>query len=177
METNKAQKMEASKQFSVPVERLFQAWNDPAQLKQWWKPMGNHLMEVTNDLKVDGTVRYVFNDNTLIISGEYEDVKENEKLTYTWNWNFPADAVKNASYKLNILFSKKDQGSEIRVTQEQIQDEETLHPNEEGWDKGLTDLENFLNSQQHESAQEKSGAASEEPGYQESPEQIKVGGG
>ncbi|GEO11304.1 SRPBCC family protein [Segetibacter aerophilus] len=180
METNNSQKIEVSKQFSVPVEKLYQAWNDPQQLKQWWKPMGKDLKDVTNDLKEGGEVRYTFEDESLVIAGKYEEVKPNERLAYTWDWQFPNDAAKNAAYKLTIEFASKGSGSEIRVTQEDAQSEENLHPNENGWEKGLSDLESFLGGDQPQGSsgqQEQSNAAAHDEGYQGSPEQEKVGGG
>src|SRR4051812_48756074 len=136
METNKPFKLEVSKRFPVPVEVLFAAWNDPEQLKHWWKPMGNQLKEVTNDLKVGGTIRYIFNENSLIISGNYHEVKENERLVYSWNWDFPEDAVKNAAFKLTVEFSKDGSGSTIHIVQEDSQQHETIQVNEDGWNKG-----------------------------------------
>jgi uncharacterized protein YndB with AHSA1/START domain len=179
MENNKAQILKVSKDFEVPVEKLFQAWNDPVQLKQWWKPLGNQLTEVINDLSIGGTVRYTFNDNTLIISGKYADVKENERLTYTWNWEFPEEGVKNAAYYLTVEFAKNGDNSSIHITQENDQDGETLQPNMAGWDKALADLEAFLNSKAGNSSQSnvKNNSNAEEAGYRESPEQQKVGGG
>lgn len=179
METNNKQKVEASKQFSVSVEKLYEAWNNPEQLKQWWKPLGNHLIEVTNDLKVGGTVKYVFNDNALVISGTYDEVRQNEKLVYSWNWEFPENAVKNASYRLTIHFATHENGSQIHVLQETIQSDEMLHPREDGWEKGLADFANLLNKNSLDASgnQAQQTADNEVPGYRERPEQQKVGGG
>src|SRR5690349_19226828 len=118
MDKNKSNTVGATKEFQVPVQKLYAAWNDPEQLKQWWKPMGNHLKEVTNDVKPGGGVRYTFKEHTLVIEGVYEEVKENERLVYTWNWNFPEDAVKNGAYKLTVVFAGDSNQSNIQVTQE-----------------------------------------------------------
>lgn len=180
METNKARKVEVTKQFPVSPQKLYQAWTGPEQLKQWWKPMGNKLVEVINDLKEGGTVSYTCNDDSLTISGKYEEVRENEKLVYSWNWQFKEDVVKNAAYKLTVQFEGKESGSAIYIIQERVLNEVTTSANEEGWDKGLSDLEAFLassidNGSNHQSKGDEK--ASVEPGYQEMPEQQKVGGG
>lgn len=180
MEINKALKVEAGKSFSVGIDQLYDAWTNPEQLKQWWKPMGSTLKEVTNDLKEGGTVRYIFDSDKLVISGQYLEVKEKEKLIYTWNWELPDDAVRNADYKLTINFTSKGNGSEINVLQENFQNEETMLPHKEGWDKGLSDLEQFLNTKETatESKQNDGQAANGEAGgYREDPAQVKVGGG
>lgn len=179
MELNKALKVEVAKDFDANVNALYNAWTNPEELKQWWKPMGNSLKEVINDVKEGGTARYIFNRDTLVISGQYQEVKENEKLVYTWNWELPNDAVRNAEYKLTINFKSIDNGSEIKVLQENFQDEETMLPHQQGWEKGLDDLNHFLsggNSTESKQSADKT-AVPETGGYREDPAQVKVGGG
>lgn len=178
MEITKELMVQAAKSFPVTAEQLYTAWTNPDQLKQWWKPMGNSLKEVINDLKQGGAVRYIFNDNKLIISGQYLEVKENEKLIYTWNWELPSDAVRNADYKLTINFVSKDDGSEINVLQENFENEESMLPHQEGWEKGLNDLANFLGGTTSAQSNQNEGqtADGESEGYREDPEQVKVGG-
>jgi len=177
MEITKALMVQIAKSFPVTAEQLYTAWTNPEQLKQWWKPMGNSLKEVINDVKEGGTVRYIFNDNKLVISGQYLEVKPNERLVYTWNWELPADAVRNADYKLTINFVPKDNGSEINVLQENFENEESMLPHQEGWEKGLDNLENFLSSAPAQSNQNEGQTSDgESEGYREDPEQVKVGG-
>ncbi len=181
METNKTFKLETSKEFSVPAEQLYGAWTEPEQLKQWWKPIGNQLKEVDNDIKKGGKVAYHFAEDTLRISGEYLEVKEGQSLVYTWNWEFPNDAVKNGAFKLNIRFEDKGNESKLHVTQENFQNEEALQPHKEGWDKALNDLKSYVEgkniegngSLQNKKATDNNGSA----GYMETPEQQKVAGG
>lgn len=180
MEINKDLKVEAAKSFPVDVQKLYDAWTNPEQLKQWWKPMGNSLKEVTNDLKKGGAVRYIFDNEKLVITGEYLEVAENEKLVYTWNWDLPNDAVRNAAYKLTVKFNSNGSGSEINVLQENFQDEETMLPHQQGWEKGLTELEQFLggdNAATENKQNQEQNPTAENGGYREDPAQVKVGGG
>ncbi len=137
-------KVTVSKEFNTPVEKLYNAWTQPELLKQWWKPMDKNLTEVINDLHEDGIVKYVFEDNSLVIEGKYIEVRENEKLVYSWNWQLPKDDVKDSSYKLTISFSGKDDTSNINVLQENFENEEGTLPHKQGWEKGLNDLKEFL---------------------------------
>jgi uncharacterized protein YndB with AHSA1/START domain len=176
---NESLKVEISKDFQVPVERLYKAWNDPEQLKQWWKPMGNQLDEVTNDLKQGGGVLYVFSNGDIVISGEYQEVKPNEKLVYSWDWKLKEDMLRNASYKLTVEFRGSGHGSRLHILQENFENEESMQPHREGWDKGLADLQNFLEGSNSSSDAQSSSSNSSKAsaGYGESPEQQKVGGG
>jgi uncharacterized protein YndB with AHSA1/START domain len=72
------------------------------------------------------------------------EVKENEKLVYSWNWQLAKDDIKDSSYKLTIEFSGKDDTSNITVLQENFVNEEGALPHKEGWEKGLNDLKEFL---------------------------------
>ena len=175
MEQNKAQQLQVQADFEVPVERLFEAWTNPEQLKQWWKTTGYQLTTVTNELKQGGKVQYRFENDELDINGEYEKVEPNASLVYTWNWKFSKQEASNGNYRLNIQFSSNGNGSQIKISQESLNSDEHLHPHEEGWKKGLEDLKHFLKAGNSENAT--SGQPEDSSGgYNEDPEQTKVGG-
>lgn len=148
MESSSAIRLYVNKDFEVPAERLFDAWTKEEELKKWWHPLGNQLERVTNELKEGGNVRYEFgNDggNTpLTIEGVYKEVKEKEKLVYTWNWKVADESVGNAEYLLEVRFRSQGTGSRLEVTQENFLDEEAVQPHKEGWEKGLQDLKAYL---------------------------------
>lgn len=149
METNTL-KLDVSKDFKVPVERLYKAWITEEDLKQWWHPMGNNLQELTNNLEQGGDIKYVFasesGEQNFTITGNYEEVKEGERLAYSWNWEVPAETLGSSQYRLTVLFTTQDSGSRLQVTQENFADEEAIQPHKEGWDKGLSDLQQYLSA-------------------------------
>lgn len=173
METKQENAMEIQKDFPVGKERLYQAWTNTEELKQWWKPLGNSLAEVNIDLKERGTIKYVFipsgDASSFIITGEYIEVKEKEKLVYTWNWHFPQQTIKDENFKLTVSFQDIENGSRLSVVQEPISEGETLNPNREGWEKSLEALHKYLNSPYQNGDVKVSG-------YNESIEQQKIGG-
>jgi len=147
MESN-ALRLSAEKDFTVPVEQLYKAWTTAEDLKQWWKPSDNQLKTVELDIKEGGNFKYEFEgkdgQTTLVITGEYQEVKENEKLAYSWNWSIPANAIEPSEHELTILFTADGEGSKIKVTQENFQDEESINPHQEGWEKALNSLQEYL---------------------------------
>ena len=183
MEQNTEQ-LEVKANYEVPVEKLFAAWTDSEQLKQWWKTTGYQLQDVTNDLKPGGTVRYTFENNELEITGEYETVEENKQLVYSWKWVSQKQELSNADYKLSVRFFSEGNGSSIHITQESLQKSEHVHPHKEGWERGLEDLKQFLSGSNNESVNSNnssndsgnSNANKENGGYREDPDQVKVGG-
>ncbi|MCF0074257.1 SRPBCC domain-containing protein [Dyadobacter sp. CY261] len=191
--------IEIERQFDVDVETLFKAWTEAEQLKQWWHPMGESLTDVKNDLNEGGEVAYYVGEAGLEITGTYKEVVLNEKLVYSWVWNM-SDEGSESGYSLNVSFSAEGEGSKLRVIQEGFSGPEFLKPHQDGWDKGLDDLESYLSGNskgidagesQNETQDETSGyeppqrdnlksaegMSDRSGGYNEAPEQVKVGGG
>ncbi|MCF2505583.1 SRPBCC domain-containing protein [Dyadobacter sp. CY107] len=195
--------IEIERSFDVDVETLFKAWTEAEDLKQWWHPMGDSLVDVKNELKEGGAVEYHVGESGLQITGTYSEVIPNEKLAYSWVWNM-SDEGSESGYTLNVTFSTDGEGSKLKVIQEGFSGPEFLKPHEDGWEKGLNDLSAFLSSgsenteiaasenTEKDSAQtsgsdqdatKQDNVKSAENmtdhsgGYNEDPEQVKVGGG
>lgn len=146
---NTASNLVVEKSFSVPADVLADAWVNPDKLKQWWKPAGNQLQEVQNDVKPGGNILYVFGtdggQDNLKISGQYKEVEPGKKLVYSWNWDLPTtQAVTDNEFQLTVEFIEEGSNSRIRVTQENFKEQESIHPHQEGWDKALEDLHTFM---------------------------------
>lgn len=148
METANSVNLQVAKDFSVPVQRLYEAWITEPDLKAWWHPMGNTLARLVNDIKEGGTVRYEFateeGAHSFTISGVYKEVEQGKHLQYTWNWEVPSNAVENAEFLLTIDFKESGNGSRLEVSQDNFKDEESVQPHREGWEKALEDLKQYL---------------------------------
>lgn len=138
--------IEISKEFPVSVKELYKAWISPEALKQWWSPMGKKLTEVKNDVREGGSIKYSANggENPLVIEGEYQEVKENDKLVYTWNFNFSNEALEESPYRLTINFREEGEGSLLQVKQENLKDNEAVEVHKKGWEKELENLRDYL---------------------------------
>ena len=191
MEASQVKTIEIKKDFPVSKENLYQAWTNADELKQWWKPLKATLTEVDNTVEKAGKIKYSFENNDikdfLVITGEYLEVEENSKLIYTWDWVTKEGPLGNGSYKLTVNFTDADQGSQVSILQESNSSEEAVMPHQDGWEKSLEDLRNYL-SEGPDAADDKEveepDAANEsiqEPdsadvaGYREAPDQQKVG--
>lgn len=146
---NKNVNLTVEKSFPVTVDQLVNAWESPEELKQWWKPAGNNLKEADIDLTVGGKFRYVFEtrdgEEDLKITGEYKEVDPKKKLVYSWIWELPnTEAITTNEFQLIVEFSSDGNNSKIKVTQENFKDNESIHPHQEGWNKALNDLYEFL---------------------------------
>lgn len=148
MMENNTLKIALEHDFAVPVDRLYEAWISEDDLKMWWKPSENELEKVVQQVQEGGDIRYEFKGPTgkinLIITGKYKEVKPNEKLVYSWNWDVSAEGIGKSDHELTIEFLKLGDNSKIKVTQDNFKDDESVNPHREGWIKALDALDSFL---------------------------------
>ena len=144
MNPTQALALQITKDFQVSKEELYEAWTDPDRLKEWWKPMGHLLTNVTNEIREGGQVSYAFNGGELKITGEYKEAKPGDKLVYTWNWEVAEESIHNGNFQLTIIFKDNGDESTLDVTQENFQNEESIQPHRHGWEEALGKLNEYL---------------------------------
>jgi uncharacterized protein YndB with AHSA1/START domain len=85
-------KVELEKTYDAPLEKVWQAWTDPAQLKQWWGPDNVTIPECEVDLRVGGKFYIVMEAGEAMgeykgtlwpMQAEFTAVEPNAKLSYT----------------------------------------------------------------------------------------------
>ena len=87
--------------FNAPREKLFQAWVDPKKMTEWFchaKPNATGKL-VAMDVRLGGRYGFDVTDaegKVFKIRGEYLEIKEPEKLVFTWFW-LSCPAVRNRS--------------------------------------------------------------------------------
>lgn len=105
--------------------------------------MDKELIRVENDIRQGGKVIYTFNNN-LEIGGEYRQVQGNEELVYSWIWNLPEDLHHKREYLMAVRFKCDKQQSELEVVQENFANEQFIGPHQQGWERALLDLQDYL---------------------------------
>ncbi|SEJ42406.1 Uncharacterized conserved protein YndB, AHSA1/START domain [Dyadobacter koreensis] len=178
-EQQNANIIELSEEFSAPVETLYQAWTETDHLKKWWSPMGESLEKVTNELNDGGVVSYDFQSGDFKVTGNYEEVKPNEKLVYSWNWEYKNDLPQEL-YKLTIRFEGTENGSILHVKQEELQNDDVVKSHKDAWRTALDSLKSHLENSGEvagHNLKSDAGMSDRSGGYNEAPEQAKVGGG
>ena len=124
-------------------KRLFDAWTEPAQLKQWWGPQSVVCIDAEVDLRVGGRYRIAnqFPDGRVLwISGELEVIERPGKLVYTWG--LAPDA--GPSERVTVTFEAHGQSTEVIVTHERIPNTTMRDMHEQGWFGCLDGLVEFL---------------------------------
>ena len=120
-------------------ERLFEAWTQPAQLRQWWGPKDVECIHADVDAHVGGQYRIGnrFPDGQVVwIRGEFERVEPPHLLVYTWHVE-----PQEIGERVTVQFEHRDSGTEVVVTHEKIATQDARDAHERGWRGCLDGLE------------------------------------
>src|SRR6267142_1750358 len=112
--------LEITRFISAPLARVYDAWTDPARLKQWFGPENVRTRNITAEVRVGGKYRWD------VITQEDDEAWENWTSVVTVE-----------------LFEHRG-GTELRLRHEQLPSEESRDRHSEGWNSLLDQLEQFL---------------------------------
>ena len=106
MAANTADKtsLEIKRFINAPRDRVYAAWTDSAQLKQWWGPEGVRTRNFTADARVSGRYRWdLFNQEgeEMTVYGEYRELVPGRKIVFSWQWD-DDEAWKNVSSVVTV---------------------------------------------------------------------------
>lgn len=122
-----------------PVEKVFRAWSKPELLKKWFaEDSEKRPGSLEMDHRVGGRFRatlHILNE-TYAITGEYKEIIANEKIAYTQGFE---DNLQYSIY-VTVEFRKKEFGTEILVTLEDLQSEDEAEGHRSSWEASLARL-------------------------------------
>lgn len=130
--------------FKAPVDIVYAAWTDPAQFVQWMGPNTEVMCEVIeHDVRVGGN--YAFKITNLEgkvhgASGQFREVRENEKLVFTWTW----DHMPETETLVTVEFHDKDGTTNLLLTHERHASAESRDNHGGGWTGALDKLERLV---------------------------------
>jgi uncharacterized protein YndB with AHSA1/START domain len=128
---------------SASAERLFAAWTEPEQLKQWWGPESVTCVEAEVDLRVGGHYRIgnQLPDGKIVwISGSFRLIDRPHKLVYSWRVG--ADSPEEL---VTVTFrTTKPNECHVTIMHERIPDRRTRDTHEQGWLGCLTKLASYI---------------------------------
>jgi uncharacterized protein YndB with AHSA1/START domain len=130
----------ARRTIRATVERVFDAWTDPVQLRAWWGPRPVTCSEAEVDLRTGGRYRIVNalpDGGSITVHGVFRAVEAPHRLVYTWCMG---DDAKEASL-VTVRFEPRDDATEVVVVHEEIAAEPVRESHEKGWNGCLDGLE------------------------------------
>jgi uncharacterized protein YndB with AHSA1/START domain len=124
-----------------PIEEVFDAWLDPASLKQWMKPGPMTLSEATVNPVVGGryTLMFAGDGKSIPHDGEYREITRPHRLVFTWQSEGAGDTV------VTIAFARvADRKTRVTLTHEQFVNEGARDGHRSGWGGILEKLEQTM---------------------------------
>jgi|SRR5437588_7886656 len=146
MKTEQNLKLEIKRFINAPRARVYQAWTDPAQLREWFGPENVKTRELVVDSRVGGKFRWDLTNpegEEMTVFGEYHELVPGKKIVFTWKWD-DDEVWENRSSLVTVELSDRDGGTELRLIHEKLPSEESRDRHNEGWNSVLDKLEKFF---------------------------------
>ncbi|MEY2498554.1 MAG: hypothetical protein QOD12_2110 [Verrucomicrobiota bacterium] len=138
--------VEIKRLIKAPRDRVYAAWTNPAQLKQWFGPESIQTHDLVAEAHVGGTFRWELSNaegEKMTCRGQYRELQPDKKVIFTWQWE-DDEAWENHVSVVTVEFSDADGGTELRLTHEQLPNEESRKGHTRGWDSALDKLEKLF---------------------------------
>jgi len=139
--------LEIKRFINAPRDRVYAAWTDPVQLKEWWGPKEVRTLTIVADTGVGGKYRWDLvnqEGEKMSVFGEYQELVPGKKVVFTWKWDDDAD-WKDYDSIVSVEFSDRDGGTELRLTHVKLPSEASRDRHTEGWNSVIDRLEKFFN--------------------------------
>jgi uncharacterized protein YndB with AHSA1/START domain len=146
MKTEKFIKLEITRVIKAPRERVYAAWTNPAQLKQWFGPENVQTHDLIADVRVGGKFRWDLNNaegERMTCRGEYRELQPGKKIVFTWQWEDDEDWENHVSI-VTVELGDAGGGTELRLAHEKLPNEESRDGHTRGWNSALDKLEKFF---------------------------------
>ena len=138
--------LEIKRLIKAPRHRVYAAWTDPTQLKQWFGPENVQTNELIADARVGGEFRWDLTNSEgeeMTMRGEFRELLPGRKIVFTWQWEDDEDWENHVSV-VTVELDDADGGTELRLTHEKLPNEESRDGHTRGWNSALDKLEKFF---------------------------------
>ena len=136
--------VELKRVFTAPRARVFKAWTDPGELKQWIAPSDDFSTPIVEvDLRVGKSYRIGMKapDGAMYIAiGTYREIVPPTKLVFTWSW----EGGEMGETLVTVEFRDMGDSTEVILKHEMFPDENTRDRHNSGWNGCLGRLEKAL---------------------------------
>jgi len=139
--------LEIKRFIKAPRDRVYAAWTDPAQLREWFGPENVGTRDLVAETRVGGKFRWDLTNpegEEMTVQGEYRDLQPGRKIVFTWQWQ-DDEPWENHNSIVTVELSDVVGGTEVRLRHEQFPSEESRDNHNDGWNSSLNKLEKFFN--------------------------------
>lgn len=136
--------------FQAPAQAVFDAWTSEEVLRRWFHAEHDwETPEAKVDLRLGGGVRVVMRDPVKDVEhgggGHYTEIDPPTRLVFTWTWDNDDDARETL---IELDFEEVEGVTTVRLTHNNLRDEESVLNHEDGWTKCFDNLEGALEAAQ-----------------------------
>jgi uncharacterized protein YndB with AHSA1/START domain len=145
--TTEKTSLEIKRFINVPRNRVYAAWADPAQLRQWFGPENVRTRDLVAETRVGGKFRWDLTNpegEEMTVQGEYRELQPGRKIVFTWQWQ-DDETWESHNSIVTVELSDVAGGTELRLLHEQLPSEESRDNHNDGWNSLLNKLGKFLN--------------------------------
>lgn len=138
--------LEIKRVINAPRERVYSAWTDPEQLKQWFGPEGVQTRGFEADPRVGRKYRWDLINSEgeeMTVYGEYRELVPGRKIVFTWQWD-DDEAWQGRTSVVTVELSDCDGGTELRLSHRQLPSEASRDRHVQGWEGVLERLGKFV---------------------------------
>jgi uncharacterized protein YndB with AHSA1/START domain len=138
--------LEIRRLIKAPRDRVYAAWTDPGQLKEWFGPENVHTNDLVADVRVGGKYWWDLTNaegEKITCRGEYLELEPDRKIVFTWQFD-DDEAWENHTSIVTVELSDRENGTEVRLRHERLPSEESRDRHAEGWNSVLNKLEKFF---------------------------------
>ncbi len=122
------------REFKAPLERVFAAWTDRAQLMRWWGPDGYTCPTCEMEVRPGGRWRTCMlspEGGENWVSGVYLEIVPNKRLAFTWAWE--ENGVRGHETIVTLDFVKANGGTRVVLVQRGFSDAQSRDQHRQGW--------------------------------------------
>ena len=138
--------LEIRRVIKAPRDRVYAAWTDPEQLRQWFGPENVRTREIVAQTWVGGKFRWDLinpEGEEMTVEGEYRELQPGRKIVFTWQWQ-DDENWENHNSIVTIELADAADGTEVRLLHERLPSEDSRDRHNEGWTSLLNKLETFF---------------------------------
>jgi uncharacterized protein YndB with AHSA1/START domain len=137
--------LEVKRLIRAPRDRVFAAWTDPEQLRQWFGPIQVQTRDFVADVRVGGGYRWDLTTEEgekMTVWGEYREIEPGRRIVFTWQWD-DDEAWKDKTSLVTVDLADGEGGTELRLRHEKLPSEASRDRHHEGWTSVLGRLGEF----------------------------------
>ena len=127
-------------------DRVYRAWTDPDEVRQWWALSGMTVEIADFDIRVGGNFRLGLRSqegSLHVARGEYSVVEPPAKLVHTWQWEEDGPGGSQVM-QVTVEFIEDGDATRLVLTHEDFRNQEAADRHTSGWTDKLDCLERYF---------------------------------